>query len=170
MLGRTLVHVLLTISKQTENLGRKTLISTAWDNLMATGNAPARSGEQSNDQVIVASALDPLAGILSDDQLTNIIVTCAADAINRIKMMGDELKEANYDQIQAYAHDVKSTSGQIGALKIQEKALILEQACKDNTVGIIPGLIFQLQDEALRLVEATTSAQIKDVLSRLTRA
>lgn len=137
---------------------------------MGIGNAPASSGEKSVNNCLETSALDPLAAVLSDEQLTNIIVTCAADAINRIAMMGDELKAANYDQIKAYAHDVKSASGQIGALNMQEHARLLEQSCKDSEVGLIPGLVFQLQEEAVRLAEATTTVQIKIVLDRLTRA
>lgn len=74
--------------------------------------------------------LASLAGVLPADKVVEIITLCLADAKEKTNLILHAADVDNWFDVGAYAHDVKSTAGQIGATRLQNVAKRLEECCR----------------------------------------
>jgi HPt (histidine-containing phosphotransfer) domain-containing protein len=89
--------------------------------------------------------LRPLAEVLDETSLLEIVDKCLEDSLEKVNLISKAGETQNWDQACKYAHDIKSTAGQVGAHRLQDLAKQLEVTCKQDEGRDAPGLIAALK-------------------------
>lgn len=91
------------------------------------------------------------------DKVVEIITLCLADAKEKTDLILHAADVDNWFDVGVYAHDVKSTAGQIGAARLQNIAKRLEDCCRSSDTVDAPDLVF-----AFKAVTASTAERYAD--------
>ncbi len=93
------------------------------------------------------NTLKSLLEYLSVENLSKIIDEYITTASDLVKSLENDLKLQNYDGLYFSAHNLKSTSGSLGAVNIAEIASAIEKAAKLHSTQQLEELLPQLRSE-----------------------
>lgn len=85
--------------------------------------------------------LASLAGVLPAEKVIEIITLCLVDAREKTDLIIHAADVENWEDVGTFAHDIKSTAGQIGASHLQDLAKRLEDACRSGNTSNGPDLV-----------------------------
>ena len=107
----------------------------------------------------------PLVAVLADEQVLEIARLCLVDAMEKTNLIAHAAEAEDWLEVAAYAHDVKSSAGQIGAARLQDLATRLEDNCK-NYGGNKGTELAQAFKDAAQLTQATFNAdQLLEIMA-----
>lgn len=98
--------------------------------------------------------LATLLDVLAEVQVLEIAKLCLVDAMEKTNLAAHAADTENWADVAMYAHDVKSSAGQIGAARLQDLATRLEDNCK-NHGGSKGTELAQAFKDAAQLTQAT---------------
>lgn len=134
---------------------------------MSSGRVPPGDNAGSSGLLPVCDpqGLAPLLEVLTEDQVLEIARLCLVDAMEKTNLVAHAADTENWTDVAMYAHDVKSSAGQLGALRLQDLALRLEDNCRNDGGRKGPELVAAFKDAA-QLTQACYDAdQIHDIMA-----
>ena len=134
---------------------------------MSSGRIPSGDSSGSTDLLPVCDprGLTPLVEVLADDQVLEIARLCLVDALEKTNLVVHAADTENWADVAAYAHDVKSSAGQLGALRLQDLALRLEDNCRNDNGSNGPELVAAFKDASRLTQAAYDTSQIQNILA-----
>ncbi len=111
----------------------------------------------------------PLIAVLEDEQVLEIARLCLVDALEKTNLAAHAADIENWADVAMFAHDVKSSAGQLGASRLQDLAVRLEDNCKNDGGSRGPELIAAFK-EAAQLTQATFDTEKLLEIMALARA
>lgn len=96
----------------------------------------------------------PLVAVLEDEQVLEIARLCLVDALEKTNLAAHAADIENWADVAMFAHDVKSSAGQLGATRLQDLAVRLEDNCK-NDGGSRGSELIAAFKEAAQLTQTT---------------
>lgn len=118
------------------------------------------SSTAANLPIADPSALSSMAEFLDDESLEEIVLGCLADATEKSALIVDASATENWQEASQFAHDIKSTAGQMGAARLRDIAIQLEAICKGEDTREALALVQDLK----AATEATLHAFAPDLL------
>ena len=113
--------------------------------------------EQRHAQVTLdGNAIEQLSGRLGDQMLGRLVTAYLNELELRVRRMRQAAANAEAKALQDEAHDLKSTSGNLGVRQLQEVARQIELACRQGQEKEAFRLVADVSDMAERAVEALT--------------
>jgi len=128
------------VKEQVSELGR----------LCSDGIPDESAAEQHNKGIIDWAFVTNICG--DEKAIKHIAEAALEDGQGCIKSIANAIKAKNPADVQLFAHRLKTTATGIGAVRLREKALCLEQAGEQNDIPAAEVLLKQLQDEFGKLV------------------
>ena len=105
----------------------------------AAGSAPVEAEDLDNTQ------LDSLAKLLPPDRFATIVQSYLASAKERLIRIESRARDLDFANVARDAHDLRGTSGNFGARRLQALAEQLETACKAEDAVAVAALILEIQ-------------------------
>lgn len=109
--------------------------------------------------------LASLAGVLPVDKVVEIITLCLVDAREKTDLILHAADVDNWIDVGSYAHDVKSTAGQIGAARLQNLAKRLEECCRTGNTDEAPDLVIAFKTATARTAERYADDKIAAIIA-----
>jgi len=115
----------------------------------------APNGEQTNAlSVFDSSSLASLQNTMQPEQLQDLVGSFLEDMEPRLERLVSCLREGRNEDMIQLAHDLKSMSGNFGAMRFAAQAQTLETACHEKNYDVMPEIITALQHHYERAKEA----------------
>ena len=134
---------------------------------MVSNRKPPDKGTGPTDLLPICDpqGLAPLVDVLEEDQVLEIARLCLVDAMEKTNLAAHAADTENWADVAMYAHDVKSSAGQLGAVRLRDLAIRLEDNCRHDSGSRGPELIAAFKDAA-QLTQATFDAdQIREIMA-----
>lgn len=109
--------------------------------------------------------LAALAEVLPTDKVMEIITLCLADAKEKTDLILHAADVDNWFDVGAYAHDVKSTAGQIGAARLQELARRLENCCRTGDTVDAPDLVSAFKEATAQTANSYANNKLAAIIA-----
>ncbi len=90
----------------------------------------------------------PLVAVLEDEQVLEIANLCLIDALEKTNLAAHAADIENWADVAMFAHDIKSSAGQLGATRLQDLAVRLEHNCKNDGSSHGPELVAAVKETA----------------------
>ena len=113
------------------------------------------------DDLIDHAVIEQLFAILSEQETYIILSSCLTDVEQRVASIRALKMPEDMDQFKWNAHDLKTSSGQIGAIGLQQLAEEVEIYCKNLGDGVPPDTDF-LKDRQQRIIN--TATDVSDIM------
>ncbi len=129
-------------------------------------------GSGTSNGEIDHEALSQMKTVMSDSDLHKLVSVCLEDIANRVRFICEAERGGNLDAIANHSHDIKSTSGQIGARGVLTLATEINCLCK--TALVDPGccerdrlarLVLNLKSEFAAVNQNLVSAYLSESTS-----
>jgi CheY-like chemotaxis protein len=122
-------------------------------------DAPVRGSGADTPDVNLAK-LDALAAVLPAARIDEMLEVYIANSRSRLDRMQGLASGLDYDGVAREAHDLKSTSGNFGATRVQMLTEQLERACKSKDDAEVPRLLGEIV-LASKIVRETFEARLR---------
>jgi len=124
--------------------------------------------EDSIDDIEYSTAIDPKAiQVIKDLQmegepsiLSRVVKAYLTSTESNLSQLQDKLPNATIKDIQAFAHSLKSSSANVGAMHLSEISKALEIGCRDNTIDNAVHYIEEIESEFIK-VKSVLEKEIK---------
>lgn len=107
--------------------------------------------------------LQEIVGPAGQELLLDLSNTYLRDSAQVLKAMGEEIKTHNFREIERLAHNLKSSSGQLGARRLSALCLKMETAAQQDQLEEIQALYSTLVEE-FHQVRSILTTRIPEVL------
>ncbi len=104
-------------------------------------------------------AIAQMTSVMSEENFQNIVSVCLDDIANRVNIICGADLTRDVDMVAKHSHDIKSTSGQIGACGVLSLATEINCKCKEAQGTAHPAELGHLQDLLRQLADEFTAAE-----------
>lgn len=127
-------------------------------------------GSKINSEANALPLCDPqglaaLVEVLPSDKVVEIITLCLVDAKEKTDLILHAADVDNWYDVGVYAHDVKSTAGQIGAARLQGLANRLENCCRTGDTVDAPDLVAAFKAATAQTAERYADDKLAAILA-----
>jgi len=115
------------------------------------------SGNTEQDTVIDHKALQTIKDLQMEGEpsiLSNVVQTYIRSVEENLRQLHEQLPEPSFDDVQIFAHTLKSSSANVGAMRLSQISKELEYGCKEKSINEFGGFIEDIETEFKKVKSA----------------